>query len=194
MTSSSQDTDRSQPLRDGVPFPSINKLRLFLLSAVDDDGDRIADEEGELASRRASALGRTASKLGRIPLPLLCRRRRRASSGSLGERPLTRAKRFSTSVKLQTPERWPDMPWPGSEPAATGCVVLSAVPGAGGCVARRGVVGACVKVALGGRLVCGMECGEGEGGTLAVGDGASTIHIRWLRVAQSLATVWARVE
>lgn len=34
----------------------------------------------------------------------------------------------------------------------------------------------------------------GEAGTEAEGDGASTIHMRWDRVAQSLATVWARVE
>ena len=152
------------PRFDGVPFPSINKLKLFLLSAVDDDDDKLADEDdvGEFASRSASALGRTASKLGRIPLPLLCLRRRRASSGSLGDKPLARANRFSTSVRLQTPDRRPDMPWPGSEPAGTatdGCVlvkggpgVTSAVPGAGGCVARTGVMGAWVAVALGGRL------------------------------------------
>ena len=33
----------------------------------------------------------------------------------------------------------------------------------------------------------------GEGGTLVEGDGVSTIHMRWERVAQSLATVCARV-
>lgn len=33
----------------------------------------------------------------------------------------------------------------------------------------------------------------GEGGMLDAGEGASTIHIRWERVAQSFATVCARV-
>ena len=36
-------------------------------------------------------------------------------------------------------------------------------------------------------------CMPGEGGTLVDGDGVSTIHIRCERVAQSLATVCARV-
>jgi len=35
---------------------------------------------------------------------------------------------------------------------------------------------------------------DGEGGTELRGEGGSTIHMRWLRVATSLATVWARVE
>lgn len=33
----------------------------------------------------------------------------------------------------------------------------------------------------------------GLGGTEPAGDGESTIHMRWERVAQSLATVWASV-
>lgn len=35
---------------------------------------------------------------------------------------------------------------------------------------------------------------DGVGGPDDAGDGASTIHMRWERVATSLATVWARVE
>lgn len=37
-------------------------------------------------------------------------------------------------------------------------------------------------------------CTPGEGGTLEPGDGASTIHMRCERVAQSFATVCASVE
>ena len=44
---------------------------------------------------------------------LLVRRRRRISSGSSGFRPLARAYRFSTSVKLITPLRRPLMIDPG---------------------------------------------------------------------------------
>ena len=40
---------------------------------------------------------------------------------------------------------------------------------------------------------CGTLWTLGEGGTVADGEGASTIHMRWERVAQSLATVCARV-
>ena len=42
----------------------------------------------------------------------------------------------------------------------------------------------------GGMTWCPMP---GLGGTLAEGDGSSTIHIRWERVAHSFATVWASV-
>lgn len=69
-----------------------------------------------------SALGRTLmpSTDGRVLDELLVRRRlRRASSGSAGERPLARARRFSTSVKLTTPDRRPDMFAPGSTLALT---------------------------------------------------------------------------
>lgn len=45
------------------------------------------------------------------------------------------------------------------------------------------------------RLKGDMACpGPGEGGILLLGEGASTTHIRWERVAHSLATMWARVE
>lgn len=37
----------------------------------------------------------------------------------------------------------------------------------------------------------GPRCGEG--GIEDVGEGASTIHMRWERVATSFAIVWARV-
>lgn len=50
---------------------------------------------------------------------LLLRRRRLASSGSLGARPLARANRFRTSVRLMTPVSLPLMCCPGSALALT---------------------------------------------------------------------------
>jgi hypothetical protein len=44
----------------------------------------------------------------------------------------------------------------------------------------------------GGTRTAGVAAGVG--GPEEAGDGVSTTHIRWERVATSLATVWARVE
>jgi len=58
--------------------------------------------------------------------------------------------------------------------------------------AREGVwAEECVEPVLKGVAWC--SAAPGLGGTDAEGDGASTIHIRWERVAQSFATVCARV-
>jgi hypothetical protein len=43
----------------------------------------------------------------------------------------------------------------------------------------------------GGAVTEGARCGEG--GMEEAGEGASTIHMRWERVATILAMVWARV-
>jgi hypothetical protein len=67
---------------------------------------------------------RKLSMLGRRELELERRRLWRSSSGSLGDRPLARAKRFRTSVKLITPDRRPLMFWPGSAAAVTAAAGL----------------------------------------------------------------------
>lgn len=67
-----------------------------------------------LGLRPKSMLPRKLSMLGRRELELERRRRWRSSSGSLGERPLARAKRLRTSVRLTTPVRRPLRFWPGS--------------------------------------------------------------------------------
>lgn len=66
---------------------------------------------------------RRLSMLGRSELELERRRRWRSSSGSLGDRPLARAKRLRTSVRLTTPVRRPLKFWPGS------CEAEIAAPG-----------------------------------------------------------------
>ena len=103
-----------------------------------------------------------------LELLRLCRL---ASAGSAGLRPPAFANRFSTSVRLMTPLSLPLMCWPGS-PAAEGAGAAR--------VGEAGVVGGCATAG-----VCGTE-DEGEG--------ASTIHMRWERVATSLATVCASEE
>ena len=116
----------------------------------------------------------------------------RTSSGSWGLRPLARANRFRMSVKLMTPERRPERLAPGMAEAD--------IAGAGaperwdgvwdatgvGPAEGRGVTG------LGGTRMAGVRAGVG--GPDEAGEGESTTHMRWDRVATSLATVWARVE
>lgn len=72
-----------------------------------------------LELRPRSILLRKLSMLGRRELELERRRRWRSSSGSLGDNPLARAKRFRTSVKLTTPVRRPLMFCPGKTAALT---------------------------------------------------------------------------
>lgn len=133
---------------------------------------------------------------------LLRRRRRRVASGSPGESPLARARMLSTSVKLTTPLRRPLMPAPGSWLADT-----LVTPGLT-LIGKEGVLGvATVSRLEPDRTGRGDECAfgldmlkggtwcamPGLGGTLVDGEGASTIHMRWERVAQSLATACASV-
>jgi hypothetical protein len=147
-------------------------------------------------ARSISPLGLTLSMLGRSELELELERRLRllSSSGSRGDRPLTRAKRLSTSVKLTTPFRRPDMFAPGicaADTATPGPVLVYGGP------AVAVVSGPwCEERAGDCKLNGAMEavCIPGLGGTEPAGEGDSTIHIRCERVAQSLATVCARVE
>lgn len=132
---------------------------------------------------------------------LLRRLRLRMSSGSPGDSPDARAKRFKTSVKLTTPERRPLMAAPGI------CAALILTPGFTAVKGGPGVISGPLPDRCGrdpdGEGKCILELGEpniggeawipGLGGTLVDGDGASTIHIRWERVAHSLATAWASV-
>jgi hypothetical protein len=65
---------------------------------------------------------------------------------------------------------------------------------AAGYAVRCGVLGVDMieELALLGRLKGASGAELGDGGTPdALGDGASTIHMRWLRVAHSFATVCA---
>lgn len=98
--------------------------------------------------------------------------------------PLALANKFRISVKLITPLRRPDKLAPGiaaAEMAGAGGVVTVAEADAG-----SGVMGE------GGTRTAGAMAGVG--GPEEAGEGASTTHMRWDRVATSLATVWARVE
>lgn len=134
---------------------------------------------------------RELSMLLRMLELLLRRLALRASSGSWGFKPLARAKRLSMSVRLTTPLRRPDRLAPGmafaemagaAVPARSGeCAVTPAEAAAG-----SGTLGAGKDITVG--------FTDGVGGPEDAGEGASTIHIRWERVATSLATVCARVE
>jgi hypothetical protein len=135
---------------------------------------------------------RLLSILRRILDELLRRRARRASSGSCGCRPLARAKRLSTSVSEMTPLNRPERLAPGmadAEMAGAGAAPpRSILPGAtlGGCIiAGSGAIG------LGG--TCTAAVIAGVGGPDDPGEGVSTTHMRWERVATSFATVWASV-
>jgi hypothetical protein len=130
--------------------------------------------------------------LGRRELELERRRRWRSSSGSLGERPLARANKFRTSVKLTTPVRRPLMFCPGRTAA------LTAAPGPMPVIDDPGELCVGSSRACGRGWTCEPERWDvgwkpGLGGTEPAGDGLSTIHMRWERVATSFATVWARV-
>ena len=123
---------------------------------------------------------------------LLVRRRLlRASSGSAGDRPLARASKLSTSVKLTTPDKRPDMLTPGNTLALTVEPGMPSLPEKERDVLPVRSWWLCEED---GGLKGGTWCtNPGDGGMLLEGDGASTIHMRCERVAQSLATVWASV-
>jgi hypothetical protein len=130
------------------------------------------------------------SMLRRMLELLLRRLARRASSGSCGLRPLTLANRFRISVRLITPLSLPDRLAPGIADAE---MAGAAAPESGDCDA----IGVGIAAGSG---VTGDEgtntagAMAGVGGPDDAGEGASTTHIRWERVATSLATVCARVE
>lgn len=136
-----------------------------------------------------SALGRMPSTLGRVLDELLVLRRRRlACSGSAGLNPLALASKFKISVRLTTPLNLPDIFAPGNTLALTADPGIPSLPDKlredeWPCEDDGGLKG--------GTWWCEPP---GLGGTLEEGEGASTIHMRCERVAQSLATVWARVE
>jgi hypothetical protein len=135
------------------------------------------------------------SMLLRILLELLLRRARLASSGSWGCNPLAFANRFKTSVRLITPLILPDRLDPviadaemagATAPVPARCAGAVELTGVGPeCIPGRGVIGD------GGTRVAGPRAGVG--GPDDEGDGLSTTHIRWERVATSFATVCARV-
>lgn len=139
---------------------------------------------------------RELSMLARMLLELLLRLARRASSGSCGCRPLALANKLRISVKLITPLSLPDRLAPviaeaeiagATAPVPArwlGAVELTDV-GAPESSAGRGVIGD------DGTSVAGVMAGVD--GPDDAGDGASTTHMRWERVATSFATVWASV-
>ena len=90
------------------PPPSTTTTLLLVLSRLP-----------PLALSSAALLPLTPPPPPLLLLALLPRRARRASSGSLGCRPLARAKRFRMSVRLTTPLRRPDMCCPGRADAET---------------------------------------------------------------------------
>jgi len=112
-----------------------------------------------------------------LELLLLPLRFRLASSGSVGCKPVARANRFRISVKLTTPERRPDMCWPGRAEAETEGVVLRGWKG--------GLAWGLVVVRCGGWATGGWEremgMGPGVVGAEGVGVddgvGVSTTHI-----------------
>jgi hypothetical protein len=122
-----------------------------------------------------------------LDLRLACR----ASAGSCGFRPLALANRFSTSVRLITPLNLPDNETPAiADAEIAGAGVLSCLIGmvvvADMLAEGSGVIGE------GGTRMAGVAAGVG--GPDDAGDGVSTTHIRWERVATSFATVCASVE
>lgn len=140
---------------------------------------------------------RALSMLLRMLLELERRRACRASSGSWGLSPLARANRLRISVRLMTPLSLPERLAPGmaemadaemagaTAPVAARCVGAVELTGVGPAMPGSGVVGE------GGTTMAGVIAGV-EGPDEA-GDGASTTHMRWERVATSLATVCASV-
>ena len=92
------------------------------------------------------------------------------------------------SVRLTTPDSLPDIFAPGITLAETADPGMPSLPDS-----EREEECPCEEDGglKGGTWWCEAP---GLGGTLEEGEGASTIHMRWERVAQSLATVWARVE
>jgi hypothetical protein len=138
---------------------------------------------------------RELSMLVRMLLELLRLLARRASSGSCGFSPLARANVFRMSVRLITPLSLPDRLAPGiafaemagaTAPVPARCVGVAVFTGAG---PERdtgsGVMGD------GGTRTAG--CIAGVEDPEEAGEGVSTTHMRWERVATSLATVCASV-
>jgi hypothetical protein len=82
--------------------------------------------------RMNSPLGRMLSRVGLELEELLLRRRLRTSSGSMGERPVARAKRLRISVRLTTPDSRPLMPDPGNWEDGTLTVGVTGVYGGPG--------------------------------------------------------------
>jgi hypothetical protein len=128
-----------------------------------------------------------------MELELLLRRAWRASSGSCGFRPLALANRFKISVRLITPLSLPLKVAPDiADAEIAGAAVLSCLIGVvvvalmKDAELGRGVIGE------GGTRIAGVAAGVG--GPEDAGDGVSTTHMRWERVATSLATVCASVE
>jgi hypothetical protein len=133
--------------------------------------------------------------LRRMLLELLLLRARLASSGSCGCRPLALANRFRISVRLITPLILPDRLAPviaeaemagATAPVPMRCVGAAEFTGVGPeCACGKGVMGD------GGTSEAG--CRAGVEGPEEEGEGLSTTHMRWERVATSFATVWASV-
>lgn len=108
------------------------------------------------------------------------------------------------SVRLMTPLSRPDMlptPWGmaaadiagATVPELARCVGVGELTATGGPAALPGMGREEVEV----DGDCAMKTAgvaAGVGGPEDAGEGASTTHMRWERVATSLATVWARVE
>lgn len=129
-------------------------------------------------------LGLTLSMLGRTLELLLCLRLRLVSSGSPGDNPLALAKRFKMSVRDTTPESRPLMLAPGSWAAPIDTAGLVLVYGGPGVTSMLpDLTGVVIGVLCSMPLLCGDDGGKacfiaGEGGTLVLGEGASTIHNR----------------
>jgi len=102
--------------------------------------------------------------------------------GLNGLRPDWRAKRFRISVRDTTPVNRPEIRAPGRAEAETGNAPL--IEGDAGFDPGGGTRTAWVIEGV----ANGVAGADGEG------EADSTTHIRWLLVATSLATVWARVE
>ena len=138
---------------------------------------------------------RELSMLVRMLLELLRLLARRASSGSCGCSPLARANTLRISVRLMTPLSLPERLAP--------VIALAEMAGATAPVPAR-CVGAVVFTGIGPDREIGSGV-IGDGGTRLAGwragvegpeeagDGVSTTHMRWERVATSFATVCASV-
>lgn len=147
------------------------------------------------------------SRLGRIELLELRLLRARCSPGSVGRKPLDRANKFRISVNEMTPVSFPDRWAPAMAAAGTafegvGKTGVDKGSGLGGAeawlfCAPPVVAPAVMTVAdMDGDTLpaAGVGPNSGVSGALGLGDALSTTHMRWERVATSLATVWASVE
>lgn len=155
-----------------------------------------------------STLALALSRLGRTELLELRLRRARCSPGSAGFNPVDRANRLRMSVRDTTPVSRPDRWAPGNAAAGTDGKLWPGNGDDGGPEAAPGAETKTVDEARG-EISVGVidgvapplvfECDwlgvrSGVAGALGEGDANSTSHMRWLWVATSLATVWARVE